>query len=228
MVIHANDLNSWEKGTEPAFDVNEDAPVSSGGTKPNAFTKWATPGTRDPRVQRPVDLALKEIEGSKKACEKCGFQTTSQDAWVSHNREDSAGKILCEREKAAFREQERCRVCEGEGHAGPKGMPCAACSGLGFVPKKDQPAQPAPQAIDVDLLAAKITAGLSKTLNDGFAQVAMILKGEEPKKPKKQKGKSDDGRSRVGRGGAPASRPAPGPVLGQPEQPVADPPAEPT
>lgn len=229
MVTHANDLNSWEKGTEPVLDINEDAPQSSGGTRPNHFTKWAAPGQREkPRDVRPVDVALREALGEAWQCQKCGFKTSSEAAKLHHLRENSAGQILCEREKAAFREQEKCRACEGEGYSGPKNMPCGACSGLGFVPKKDQPAAAPQQTIDVDALAAKITAGLSKTLNDGFAQVAMILKGEEPKKPKKQKGKSDDGRPRVGRGGAPASRPAPGPVLGQPEQPVADPPSEPT
>lgn len=227
MVIHANELNSWEKGSQPSFDVNEDAPQSGGGTKPNAFNRWADPNHKEkPRDTRPVDQALREALGQAWQCVKCGFKTSSEAAKLHHLRENSAGQILCERERAAFREQEKCSACGGEGISGPKMMPCATCSGVGFVPKKGQDAVAQAPAIDADALAAKITASLSKTLNDGFASVVAALR-PQPEKAKKQKGKSDDGRPRGGRGGAQPARPAPGPVLGQPEQPVADPSAEP-
>lgn len=239
MVTHARDLTSY--GNEGAeFELNPDAPVGKGGARPNTFTRYAEPGKVESRV-RLVDQVLRgqvdDVE--QKACPKgCGFRTASKDAFIYHTRQDSAGLILCEREKANFQEQEKCAACEGKGEKVVKDpatnrtkmLPCSNCSGMGYLQKTGAPKTAAP-ALDVDALAAKITAGLAQTLNAGFASVVEMLKGSakpEPEKPKKQKkGKSDDGRPRERRGGAQAAGPAPGPVLGQGEQPVADPPTEP-
>lgn len=128
---------------------------------------------------------------------------------------------------------EKCSVCGGEGTrsycAGCSGSGeinhCAPCNGSGKI-SVEAPAQAA--ALDTDALAAKITEGLSKTLNQGFASVIAALTGDAPKAAPKKKEKPARGSSARVRRGAAAGGSKPLPPLGPPHGAVEDPPAEPS
>lgn len=216
-MIHAKDLTGYGGGkeAEAKIEVNDDAPISSGGTKPNAFTKWGDPlSERGGKVKRPVDFALSGME--RKSCAKCNWTTMSEDGWKSHNRKDSMGRILCEREKADFKEMRRCSACNGE--AAVKGVPCQGCSGLGFV--KDSRVTAA--GADADEIAEKVGARIDRTMREGFGMIAAVLEKALSGRAKETE-KEDHAGAGALLGGALADGQAPGPDLGSDERPVEDP-----
>lgn len=227
MVTHAKDLTAYggPKEAEIEVTVNEDAPESPGGTKPNQFTKWGGgSGLQHPgvRVKRPVDMALKEAESLKQTCGLCGWSTTSKEAWISHNRKSSDGQILCERQRSQFKPVVKCSRCGGEGVQGE--TPCGECGGKGFKPKEAGPA-----GLDADALAEKIGQRLDRTLREGFGMMAQAIaeamQGRHTQPPKQES--ESDARA----GDVPEEPEADGPLVepevGQPERPVEDRPEEP-
>lgn len=116
-----------------------------------------------------------------------------------------------------------CIECSGSGEIAH----CGTCRGSGKVaaeaPAPAAPAAPA-AAIDTDALAAKITQGISQTLNEGFAMLAGVLSGKAPKAKKKEKAPRGSS-ARVHRG-APARGSEPVRPVGQSDGPVENPSSE--
>jgi hypothetical protein len=114
-----------------------------------------------------------------------------------------------------------CAECSGSGEI----THCGACRGSGKVAIDSEVPPQAAAPVDTDALAAKITEGISKTLNDGFAMLAGVLQGKAPKVTKRKE-KAPRGSSARVRRGAPTGGSESVPDVGQPDAAVENPSSE--